>query len=125
MDADNTDDIVQLAYTHTEAESLLHSLIQAAGGIGFHVNADKTEDMCFNQKEDISTLNDGSLKWVVKFTYRGSSVSSIENDINMRLTKVWTAIDWLSIIWKSNLSDKIKQNFFDQVVSILLYGCIT
>ena len=32
------------------------------GGIGLHVNADKTEYMCFNQRGDISTLNGGSLK---------------------------------------------------------------
>ena len=55
-----------------------------------------------------------------------SSVSSNENDINMRLAKIWTAIDMLSIIWKSNLSDKIKSSFFlAVVVSILLYGCTT
>ena len=33
---------------------------------------------------DISTLNGSSLKLVVKFTYRGSSVSSTETDINMQ-----------------------------------------
>ena len=44
----------------------------------------------------------------------------------MRLAKVWTAIDRLSIIWKSDLLDKIKRNFFQiTVVSILLYGCTT
>ena len=43
-----------------------------------------------------------------------------------RLTKAWTAIDRLSIIWKSNLSDKMKCSFFQAaVVSILLYGCTT
>ena len=35
-------------------------------------------------------------------------------------------IDRLSIIWKSNLTDKIKRSFFQAaVVSILLYGCTT
>ena len=65
--------------------------------------------------------------WLVdKFTYLGSSVSSNEKDIDMRLTKVWTAIDKLSIIWKSNLTDKMKRSFFQAaVVSILLYGCTT
>ena len=59
------------------------------------------------------------------FTYVGSSASSSENDINMQLAKTWTAIKWLSIKWKSDLSDKIKRNFFQApVVSILLYGCI-
>ena len=62
MDADYTDDIALLAHTSTQAKSLLHSLEQAAGGIGLHVNADKMEYMCFNQKGDISTLNSVSLK---------------------------------------------------------------
>ena len=44
----------------------------------------------------------------------------------MRLTKAWTAIDKLSIIWKSDLTDKMKRSFFQAaVVSILLYGCTT
>ena len=43
MDADYADDIVLLANTPTQAESLLHSLKQAAGGIVLHRNRDKTE----------------------------------------------------------------------------------
>ena len=36
------------------------------------------------------------------------------------------AIDRLSVIWKSDLPDKIKRNFFQAaVISILLYGCTT
>ena len=36
------------------------------------------------------------------------------------------AIDRLSIIWKSDLTDKMKRSFFQAVVvSILLYGCTT
>ena len=82
--------------------------------------------MCYNQTDDISTLEGTSLKLVDKFTYRRSSVSSTEKDINMRLTKSWTAIDRLSIIWKSDLTDKMKRSFFQAaVVSILLYGCTT
>ena len=74
----------------------------------------------------ISTLDGTSLKLVDKFTYLGSSVSSTEKDIDTRLTKEWTAIDRLSIIWKSNLTDKMKRSFFQAaVVSILLYGCTT
>ena len=94
--------------------------------IGLHVNAHKTEFMCFNQKGDISTLDGTSLKLVDKFTYLGSSVSSTEKDIDTRLTKAWSAIDRLSIIWKSNLTDKMKRSFFQAaVMSILLYGCTT
>ena len=43
-----------------------------------------------------------------------------------RLAKAWTAIDRLSIIWKSDLTDKMKRSFFQAaVISILLYGCTT
>ena len=38
--------------------------------------------------------------------------------------KAWTTINRLSIIWKSDLTDKMKCSFFQAaVVSILLYGC--
>ena len=82
--------------------------------------------MCFNQTGDISTLNSSSLKLVDKFTYLGSSVSSIETDIDTQLTKAWTDINRLSVIWKSDLTDKMKRSFFQAaVVSILLYGYTT
>ena len=82
--------------------------------------------MCFNQTSDISTLNGSSLKLVDKFTYLGSSVSSTETDINTQLAKTWTATDRLSVIWKSDLTNKINRSFFQAVfVSILLYGCTT
>ena len=125
-DADYTDDIVILTNTPVQAETLLHTLERAAAGIGLHVNAHKTEYMCFNQTGDISTLGGSSLKLVDKFTYLGSSVSSTEKDFDTRLTKAWTAIDKLSVIWKSHLTDKMKCSFFQAaVVLILLYGCTT
>ena len=122
-DADYADDIAILANTPNQAETLLHSLEWVVAGIGLHVNAHKTEYMCFNQTGDISTLEGTSLKLVDRFTYLGSSVSSTEKDIDTRLTKVWTAIDKLSIIWKSDLTDKMKCSFFQAaVVLILLYA---
>ena len=82
--------------------------------------------MCYNQTGNIATLDETSLKLVDKFTYLGSSVSSTEKDIDTQLTKAWTAIDRLSIIWKSDLTDKRKRSFFQAaVLSILLYGCTT
>ena len=82
--------------------------------------------MCFNQTGNISTLNGSSLKLVDKFTNLGSSVSLTETDIDMQLAKAWTAIDRLSVIWKSGLTDKMKRSFFQPaIVSILLYGCTT
>ena len=82
--------------------------------------------MCFNQTGDISTREGTSLKLVNKYTNLGRSVSSTEKDIDTRLTKAWTTIDKLSIISKSNLTDKMKRSFFQAaVMSILLYGCTT
>ena len=118
-DADYANNLALLANTPNQAETLLHSLERAAAGIGLHVNAHKTEYMCYNQTGNITTLVD-------KFTYLESSISSTEKDIDTRLTKAWTAIDRLSIIWKSDLTDKMKRSFFQAAVaSILLYGCTT
>ena len=105
-DADYATDIAILANTPTQAETLLHSLERATAGISLRVTAHKTKYMCFNQTDDISTQGGSALKLVDKFTYLGSSVSSTEKDIDTRLTKVWTAIDKQSFIWKSNLTDK-------------------
>ena len=77
-EGDYADDIAILANTPNQAETLLHSLERAAAGIGLHVNAHKTEYMCFHQTGDISTLEGTSLKLVDKFAYLGSNVSSTE-----------------------------------------------
>ena len=61
---------------------------------------------------------------VDKFTYLGSNVSSTETDINTRLANAWTAIDKLTVIWKLDLTDKMKCSFFQAaILLILLYGC--
>ena len=84
--ADNADDIAIQANTPNQAETLLHSLERTAKGIGIHINAHKTEYMCYNQTGDISTLDRTTLKL---FTYLGSSISSTEKDIDTQQTKVW------------------------------------
>ena len=81
--------------------------------------------MCFNTTCDISTLEGTFLKPIDKFTCLGRSVSSTEKDIDTRLRKAWTTIDKLSIIWKSDLTNKMKRFFQAAVVSILLYGYST
>ena len=83
--AEYADNIALLANVPAQAETLLHSLERTAAGIHLYANAHKTEYMCFNQRDDISTLNGSYLKLVDKFTYLGSSVSST--------AEAWTAID--------------------------------
>ena len=109
---------------HECISSLSYSCIFGHTGLFCFVMA--TEYMCYNQTGDISTLEGTPLKLVDKFTYLGSSVESTEKDIETRLTKAWTAINRLSTIWKSDLTDKMKRSFFQAAVtSILLYGCTT
>ena len=73
-DGDYANDIVLLANTPTQAESLMCSLERVAGGMGLHDNEGKTEFICFNQRGDISTLKGRFLKLEDKFTYPGGSV---------------------------------------------------
>ena len=74
-------------------------------------------------KKIISTLSGKPLKLVDQFTYLGSNISSTESYVYIRQVKVWNAIDRLSIVWNSDISDKIKRDFFQVVtVSIQLYG---
>ena len=115
-DANYVDNIALLPNTSALAESLQHSLEKAAGGVGLHVNADKTEHMCVNQRGDISTLNDCPLKLVHNLTYLGSNVTLTENYINTQLAKAWTANNSLPVTWKSDFSDKIIRIFSQALV---------
>ena len=117
-DADYADDIALLANSPAQAESLQHSLEQVEGGLSLHVNGDKTEYMCFNEKG-------GPVKLMDNFTYLRSSVLSTEKDIDTQLAKAWTVIDRLSVMWKLDLTDKIKVFFQAAVLSVLLYRCTT
>ena len=90
-------------------------LEQAVGGIGLYVNANKTDYMYF-KREAISNRSDRRLKLVHKFTYFDSNISSTGSDFNVRLAKERTAINRLSIIWKSDLSDKMKWYFYQSCV---------
>ena len=89
-----------------------------------HYNQPKliSKDICINPLIKIILI-----QWCFgKFTYLGSCVSSTEKDIDMQLTKAWAAINKLSIIWKSDLTDKMKRSFSQAaVMSVQLYGCTT
>ena len=95
-DVDYADDLTLLANTPSQAKFQLYNLEQVTGGIGTHVNADKTEYMCF------TTPSGRPLKLVDKFIYLGSNISSIESDVHICLVKACTAIDRLSI-WKFDI----------------------
>ena len=43
---------------------------------------------------------------------RETVISSTESDVNILQEEAWTVIDRLLFIWKYNLSDKVKRDFF-------------
>ena len=124
-DADYADDLAVLADVLKDATFLLQSIERTAKEIGLYLNADKTEFICFNQdaSEGMKSLNGEKIKQVEDFKYLGSYIASTEHDVNIRLGKVWDALNELDKIWKSNLPDNLKRNFFWAAVeTVLLYG---
>ena len=80
----------------------------------------------FLRKHSSRIVNKMGLKLVDQFTCLGNNISSIESNTNISISKAWRAIVRLRTIWKSDLCDKIKQDFFQTVVVlVLLYSCTT
>ena len=124
--AENTDDLVLFANTISQAESLLYYLVQTPGGSVFFVNANKTEFVCFTREGTISILCEVTLKFADLFIYLTRHISSTETDGNIRVGKICNVIDRLSIMWKSDVSDKVIHNSSQAVVvSVLQYRCTT
>ena len=77
--------------------------------------------MWFNQRGDITTLDFSETS---RRVHLPTKLSHQLWQTYTWLTKAWTAVDRISVIWKSELADKIKRSFFQTgVVSILPYGC--
>ena len=107
---------------------MLHKIEEVEAEIGLGVNADKTEYISLNQKNNscIKSLKGKIIKQVNYFKYLGSYVASTDHDVNVRIGQAWSALNNITSIWKSNLSVKLKNNFFRATVeSILVYGSIT
>ena len=77
-------------------------------------------------KQKINLWKGFSFSELTNYWYQVQCVSLTETDIDTWLTKASTAINRLSVIWKSDLTDKMKCSFFQAaIMSILLYGCTT
>ena len=118
-DEDYADDLAPL----TNTPALLQGLKQAEEATDHYVIVYKTEFM-YSKYARANSLNSKPLRLVEHFPYLGSNISSTESEVNIRIGKTWTVICRLSIIWKSDLCNKIRREFF-QAVSVLLYSCTT
>ena len=80
--------------------------------------------MLVNQDDGaIKAVDGNALNQVKDFLCLRSWISFCSKDINVRIGKAWTALLKLNTIWKSNLPDDIKTDFFRETVeTVLLYG---
>ena len=81
------DDIVLLSNQMSQAKELLKRLEHNALSVGLHVNAKKTEIMCYNQDqhEQITTRSGETIAEVDNFKYLGGWMKSSEHDVNVRI----------------------------------------
>ena len=123
-DTDFADDLALLSNSLEQAQELLTRLENAAKQIGLHINNSKTEYMLFNQDEgDLKALDGDVLNQVEDFQYLGAWLNTCSKDINIRIGRAWTALLKLNTIWKSNLQEDLKVQFFRATVeTVLLYG---
>ena len=119
-DADYADDIAKLTDYLEDAAKVLHNIEQLTQVIGL-VNSEKTEYMCLNQDASAGTksLNGGKVKKVDDFKYLSSYIGTTEQDVNICIAKAWAALNSMNNIWKSNLPNQLKKNFFRAIVETL------
>ena len=79
-DADYTDDLALLYDNSYNAQKLLHILEKSVAFIGLHVDATKTEYMCYNHDGAIETLNKkcSLFKKVEDIVYLGCNIEQIK-----------------------------------------------
>jgi hypothetical protein len=125
-DLDFADDLAIPANTVADAESLLHSLEEAAAYVGLYCNETKTEYTSSNPNPNMTSLAGATLKHVPDFRYLGSHIMKSEKDFLIRKALAWTACNKMEKIWKSNLKNKLKIDLFRATVEkILMYGAET
>ena len=97
----------------------------AAGNVGLHLNAKKTEMITYNQPiAEIKSLSNEKIKNVEDFKYLGSWIDNTQKYIKFRIAQGLVACNKLNKIWKSNLNRNLKERLFVTTVeSVLLYGC--
>ena len=127
-DLDFADDIALLSEEISSAQRFLYNLENEANKVGLHLNNSKTEVMIFNQEYDtpIRTKTGHELKQVTNFKYLGGQMESSDKDWNYRKGMAWSALNKMSKIWKSNISQTMKRRVFSAAIeSILLYNTET
>ena len=99
-DVDYADDLAVTSDTISNAETLLHQLENAAKDVGLYVNASKTEHIRFGQQGTIQTTSGETIKAVESFTYLGSEINSMKQDVKIRIANAWATLNKMDVVWK-------------------------
>ena len=110
-DLDFADDIALLSGDISQAQELLELVQQESEKIGLRINSTKTKFIALNCQIDptLSTEEGEEIERVNDFKYLGSPVMCSLNDIKARKAKAWVALNGMEKIWKSEISEAIKE----------------
>ena len=86
-DTNYADDVAITSDNVEDANIMLHKFEEAAAEIGLGVNADITEYISLNQKNNscIKSLKSKIIKQINDFKYLGSYVASTDHEVNVRI----------------------------------------
>ena len=124
------DDIVLIANSSQELQSLITELAEASLEVGLKINLSKTKVM-YNDFIDIEniTVDGTNLEIVDHYIYLGQLIhisGSLLPEINRRIRAGWIAFGRNNIIFKSRMPLYLKKKAFDQcILPVLTYGCET
>ena len=69
----------------------------------------------------MESIGGNMIKQVEDFKYLGSYIESTDRDVNIKIAKVWAALNSMQSIWKSKLSDGLKRNLFRAELNQFLF----
>ena len=107
-----------------KACNLHRAVEEECNHVGHGVNAKKTNSMSIKINADaviVKTRDGTQLEIIDDYNYIGAWVASAKRDIGIRRAKAWKALHNLKKVWKSNLANQMKHQFF-VATSVMLYG---
>jgi len=131
-DLDFADDIVILVEEENVCQEMTTKLEKQSAQVEMNISQEKTKAMGITQRSSPQpiAIAKGNLKYVERFTYLGSVISSVgdvDADINTRLAKAAAVFRRLDNVWQSStLSLKIKLDLYTYlIVSTAIYASET
>lgn len=123
------DDIVILAETPKDLETMIESLDQESSRVGLEMNASKTNIMTNSRKRTI-TVKGNRIEYVDSYIYLGKQVSfnkkNNEEEVTRRVNLTWRRFWSLKEVLKGNYNLHMKKVVMDTcLLPCLLYGCQT